>query len=1068
MAVVIRPPFWVPRPSDDFIAPIVLMPTMASALYLTPRATIPTKAPFFIPRPSDDFISPISLLSPPAATPYLVSTIKVSVQTLAPMYVPRPWDDYPWAPIAETLNVSQSLLTKPAPRKPRQWVFGYDDASHYLIAQPQQAVTLQILTLGGKPPFRRWASYELYFDDASLWQGNPVRSWIISELTQSPMPLSPFYTMRPSDDPAWAVTPDNLNVPASISVKGPNPFAPDILRFYGYDDASVWLGSPLSSYTLHPLLTAAGQTTIRRWPVYTIDDPAVWSGSPLASETLIPDLVSKPFHTVWSWYQQDDATVWQRTTYRNMVELAVPFVPLTGRFYGYDDPAVWSGSPLNAKLIRDLTAAGQPPTKVYSFYPSDDASTWQATIYRSLGMATLTPEPTIAKISRFVSYDDPAVWSGSPLNADTLYMLVEKGPPFFKAWSPYSLTQDDASPWQRTVVRNMPALVTPFVPDIWRFNSLDDPAVWSGSPLNTDTLFMLVEKGPPFHTAWAPLTVLDDPAVWSGSPLNADSLFMLVEKGPPFFKSWSFNVNDDPAVWSGSPLNAKLIRELTAAGQPPTPKYSFYVWDDPPPWQSTIIRNLSTSLVTLEPYIPDITRFWSYDDPAVWSGSPLHSWIIPELTQQTPIIPDVGRFWSYDDAAFWLGSPVRSWIIPELTQQTPAIPDIGRFWSYDETAPWQETIYPNRVAATPQPAPTVPLIARFVTYDDAAFWLGTPVASNFLAVTPEEYIPTIARFESYDDPSVWSGSPLHSWLIPELTQGGQPPTLVFRFVSFDDASVWQATTYRNYSIGVPPPAPFVPLTERFVSYDDPAFWQGTPTASFTLPMFIRNGSPVIPDIFRFASYDDASFWAGAPVSAQTLSLLILGGSPGVPLVWRFNSLDDPPPWQIFPYRNFSIGFVIPPFLPRAWGFGQSGTFGMDDATTWNAAPVASATIVQLTAGGRPFSVPYATGAVQGNYDVAESAWAFQAPFNLATASVMIPPPTFSNQSTFFVMSAFAFGYDSGQGQWNWAPPLAWSQVIPIPPPVVGIFTVSGPEVVDLFDPVTGVTYTWSPTQRRTA
>lgn len=34
-------------------------------------------------------------------------------------------------------------------------------------------------------------------------------------------------------------------------------------------------------------------------------------------------------------------------------------------------------------------------------------------------------------------------------------------------------------------------------------------------------------------------------------------------------------------------------------------------------------------------------------------------------------------------------------------------------------------------------------------------------------------------------------------------------------------------------------------------------------------------------------------------------------------------------------------------------------------------------------------------------------------------------------------------------------------------PGVGQFTVSGLGVVDLFDPVTGVSYLWSPTQRRT-
>lgn len=42
-------------------------------------------------------------------------------------------------------------------------------------------------------------------------------------------------------------------------------------------------------------------------------------------------------------------------------------------------------------------------------------------------------------------------------------------------------------------------------------------------------------------------------------------------------------------------------------------------------------------------------------------------------------------------------------------------------------------------------------------------------------------------------------------------------------------------------------------------------------------------------------------------------------------------------------------------------------------------------------------------------------------------------------------------------------------ITPVPPPVtVGIFTVSGPTTEDLFSPVSGVNYTWSPTQQRTA
>jgi len=751
MAVVIRPPFWVPRPSDDFIAPVSLLPPPAATLYLVKRATVSTLAPFYVPRPSDDFISPISLLSPPAATPYLVSTIKVRVQTLAPMYVPRPWDDYPWAPIAETLNVPQSLLKAPLPPfKAVNWARGYDDPGPYLLSQSQQSNTISLLTQGGQPPTKRWL---------------------------------PSYTL---------------------------------------DDPAVWSGSPLDADTLTPLLTAGGKPPVTEWsPLTTQDDPAVWSGSPLNADTLYM-LVEKgrPFHTFWSFYQQDDATVWQRTTYRNMVELAVPLVPLTGRFYGYDDPAVWSGSPLNAKLIRDLTAAGQPPTKVYSFYPSDDASTWQATIYRSLGMATLTPEPTIAKISRFVSYDDPAVWSGSPLNADTLYMLVEKGPPFFKAW--------------------------------------------------------------------APLTTIDDPAVWSGSPLNADTLYMLVEGGKPFFKSWSFDVNDDPAVWSGSPLNADTLYMLVEKGPP---------------------------------VIPDIGRFWGYDDPAVWSGSPLRSEIIVDLTAG--------------------GQP------PTL---------VFRYNSLDDPSVWQPTIYPNRVAVTPQPAPTVPLLGRFVSYDDA--------------------------------------------------------------------SVWQATIYLNQAVQIKPPAPTVPLISRFASYDDPAVWYASPLPSYTLPMLIRGGPPTVPLIDRFVSYDDAAFWQATTYRDMTLLV-----APFVPLIERFVSYDDAAFWQGAPYGAHSLSVPPTPLLPRVWIFGPAGSFQQDDAAAWTGRPLGSVAMDMLA--GKPFSVTYQTGAVQGNYDVGETQWQFSPPYLLALITAL-PKPPFNNQSTFFVTGAFAFNADDA-AFWVWVPPRAWSMILPVPP-----------------------------------
>jgi hypothetical protein len=173
------------------------------------------------------------------------------------------------------------------------------------------------------------------------------------------------------------------------------------------------------------------------------------------------------------------------------------------------------------------------------------------------------------------------------------------------------------------------------------------------------------------------------------------------------------------------------------------------------------------ALVTLEPFIPDIGRFWSNDDPAIWTGNPLHSWIIPELTQQTPVTPLQVRFTGYDDPAFW-----------------------------------QATVYPNLIAVQPVPKPVTPLLARFNIYDEASPWLAAPIRSQTLPMLIVGGQPPTRDYSPFtlDDPSVWSGQPLASWIIPELTQGGKPPFKDWSFIAYDEAAFWDARPLRSQEI----------------------------------------------------------------------------------------------------------------------------------------------------------------------------------------------------------------------------------------------------------------------------
>jgi hypothetical protein len=360
---------------------------------------------------------------------------------------------------------------------------------------------------------------------------------------------------------------------------------------------------------------------------------------------------------------------------------------------------------------------------------------------------------------------------------------------------------------------------------------------------------------------------------------------------------------------------------------------------------------------------------------------------------------------------------------PGFKRWSPYVLDDQPVWAGSPLA--SDTIYMLTAGGQPQG-----VRVRFYGLDDAAFWQLTLQRNNAaLAPGAPPFTPLIDRFVSYDDPATWQGSPLAAEIIPLLTQGGQPEAVRGRFYGYDDASFWQEVPPRNNALLVPPPSVFIPLLPRFSSYDDPAFWYSSPLHASTLDVLIAGGSPFVPEILRFTGYDDSAFWQGSPQPDRTMPVLATGARPIIPAQWLFNSYDETASWQRAAYPNLSPAGPAIPAVPRIWIYGGPGWFAQDDAGTWYARPLRSQLMLDLAA--RPFSVTYQTGAVQGNYDAAETAWAWAKPYDITLLTAALP---FMSQAAFFNRGAFGFAYDSGETSWSWTPPLAWANYLPAPPP----------------------------------
>src|SRR5258705_10837903 len=212
-------------------------------------------------------------------------------------------------------------------------------------------------------------------------------------------------------------------------------------------------------------------------------------------------------------------------------------------------------------------------------------------------------------------------------------------------------------------------------PPFWVPRPADD-TVWqcitnyrSSAPLQFRTQQKMFGGGGQVPTKpWARWLTDNDPPMWQGSPLNSGAIMatktQLKRFGQPgqvvpFRPDFTYN---DPPMWQGSPLNSGAIMatktQVKFFGQPgqAPPFRPNFTYDDASPWQWPLYERNRNVLVSGQPFS---NRQWQWsDDASGWSGKPVNSAIIQNLTQQKVFgaggqVPPFRPNFTYDDASYW-------------------------------------------------------------------------------------------------------------------------------------------------------------------------------------------------------------------------------------------------------------------------------------------------------------------------------------------------------------------------------------------------------------------------------
>jgi hypothetical protein len=372
-------------------------------------------------------------------------------------------------------NANLSVVNKPS--VPKLWNVNYVD--HYTVWNGSPAgsdLLFPLLTSVGQVKPRQWL---WGLDDASAWQFTTLHNANLSAVVQKPL-VSTFWNYA-DDASAWQFTAShNANLSTVVQ-------EPLVSTFWNYaDDAALWTGTPTASDLLFPLLTAAGQVRSKQW-LWGHDDPAVWNTQPRPMSSLQFNLtVSGQLHTKQWHYDIDDATLW----FGRPLPVSDLQLNLTAGgqlrtrqwHYDIDDASTWQWSPLRSWLMPELTqqklygAGGQAVTKNWtSTHTIDDSSVWWNWTNKNSAIGLIVGKPLSLPAQQFViSSEEPwtLTWQR---NVNTISIVL----PPFKARVPRP-DPDDIALWSYQFGKNVAGTVVvpaPFTADPARFD-FDDAAIW--------------------------------------------------------------------------------------------------------------------------------------------------------------------------------------------------------------------------------------------------------------------------------------------------------------------------------------------------------------------------------------------------------------------------------------------------------------------------------------------------------------------------------------------------------------------------------------------------------------
>jgi hypothetical protein len=602
MANVVRPPFYVPRPSDDPVWTGQPLNYGAIALTFTQlkqfgqHGQVPTKrySPYVLDDPAVSW-SPAFQNGPARVT---LTQVKFYGQPgqgptkrWAPQYTQDDASVWNWPPQnSQAIIVTNTQLKQFGQHgqvTAKNWGSGYtyDDASSWQFQKPHNAA----LKVQGAPFTPTFWNYN--YDDSAVWNAEPISAFVpLSQQLVLYVP-APARNFPAGDDAATWQWQKPYNV--TLSSKPPSPFVPPLWK-YNNDDSSVWNAGPIKStislslvpyatsglvvnYSDEPsvwwdwtnrnnsgLLAAQAANPFQHvaWQ-FNNDDPAVWSGVTIANSlVLVPTQVQliSPFFAP----NTSDEIGWSNSIHRDLPLNAIVLSPFTIRqwLFGYDDASVWNAAPTAPGAIiatgsqqKIFGRPGQAPTKQWH-YDFDDASVWWNWINRNLTITIAVGKPLTLPAQQFVlSSEEP--WQRTiQRNVSTLSIVLNP----FKTRQP-KLDLDDAAAWQFQF--NKAIAPTAFtIRATLSFTFYDDAAAWAGG---FKSIPMTLAGGK------APVAVmkrnfgLPQEEFWSPTFQAIVNKFLPNPATFPFFsKKWGMDIpQDTPTTFSSLPV-AILLRRLVA------------------------------------------------------------------------------------------------------------------------------------------------------------------------------------------------------------------------------------------------------------------------------------------------------------------------------------------------------------------------------------------------------------------------------------------------------------------------------------------------------------------------